>query len=244
MTLIVAIIPARFDSSRFPGKPLTLINGKAMISHVYEGVHDSDLCDKVLVATDDKRIAAYCDEQSLNYKITSVDHLSGTDRISEVASDYHDDEIIINIQGDEPLINAKILSDLISLFDDEKCEIASLMSVSENEEEWMSDSVVKVVVDEDQYAVSFFRSSDETYDQGFYKHIGLYGFRARTLARVVGLHRSEREVALRLEQWRWMDNGYRIKMGITNQLSHGVDVPEDIEVIERLLEERIIKEQR
>ena len=233
---VLGIIPCRYNSSRFPGKPLAEILGKSMVQMVYE---KSSLCDnlnKVIVATDDERISFHVKSFGGNVMMTSKNHESGTDRCGEVlenTSEYFD--VIVNIQGDEPFINPYQISNLISLFNEENVKIATLSKKIENYTALTDKNKVKVFFDEENNANSFVRnykiSEEEFHKDNFYKHIGIYAFRADVLEKITKLTPSKNEKKLNLEQLRWLDNKFKIKVGITEFESLSIDTTEDIDKI-------------
>ena len=240
----LGIIPARYASSRFPGKPLAKIRGKSMIQRVFQRVNESALMDRVIVATDDARIYDHVKAFGGNVQMTSTDHRSGTDRCAEVFSSMDAAEsydVVFNIQGDEPFIQAGQLAAVRQLFEREECSIGTLC-VPIKEPALVEDpNVVKIVFDAHQKALYFSRHpipfvrnhprSSWPEHQPYYKHLGLYAFRAATLLEVAELSPSSLELAESLEQLRWLQNGFNIYTGITSQDAYGIDHPEDIERI-------------
>lgn len=245
MTRVLGIIPARFASTRFPGKPLADISGKPMIQHVYEQCLKAEKLDKVLVATDDERIMNTVKNFGGLALMTDADHQSGTDRCyeafikSEMSFDF-----VINIQGDEPLIAPGQIDQLAGLLD-EQIEIATLVKQLIKPRELFDPNVVKVVFDKKQYALFFSRSTipylrnvsqEKWLSEGqFFKHIGIYAYRTDVLANFSKLEPSVLEKAESLEQLRWLDNGYTIKVKETEYESIGIDTPEDLTKLEGLI---------
>jgi 3-deoxy-manno-octulosonate cytidylyltransferase (CMP-KDO synthetase) len=242
----LGIIPARYASTRFPGKPLALLGDKPMIQWVYEGA--SALFDHLLVATDDQRIYDAVKDFGGFVQMTSSLHKSGTDRCAEAASLYEQQRgltfsHVVNIQGDEPLIQAEQLQTLIDCIQTPGTEIATLIRPLEAKEDLENPNVVKVVVDRSFRAlyfsrapIPFVRSSgleQETANLPFYTHIGLYAFRREILEKVVTLAPSTLEQAESLEQLRWMEHGITIRTAVTQLPSLGVDTPEDLEHIRK-----------
>ncbi len=242
------IIPARYASSRFPGKPLVMIGNKPMIQRVYELTRKT--LDLVYVATDDIRII----EAVLNFGgkaiMTSPDHLSGTDRCAEAVSIINSEtgklvDIVINIQGDEPFIKSEQINLLMECFDDETVEIATLIRKVEPGEDIFNPNQPKVILNSAGDAIYFSRTaipfirdaekSDWSKKHDFYKHIGLYAYRTETLKKITLLPRSMLEVCESLEQNRWIENGYRIRTAMTLWESIGIDTPEDLEKAKILL---------
>ncbi|MBQ5779043.1 MAG: 3-deoxy-manno-octulosonate cytidylyltransferase [Paludibacteraceae bacterium] len=238
----LVIIPARFASTRFPGKPLADMNGKPMIQRVYEQVLKAEK--NVLVATDDERIFSAVKSFGGNVVMTSTEHRSGTDRCYEAylkQGEYFD--VVVNIQGDEPFIQPEQIEILKKCFSDETTQIATLVKpfeASDNEQSLFNPNSPKVVVNNRMEAMCFSRSvipfcrGKETENwlsshQSFYKHIGMYAYRTNVLSEITQLQQSSLEVAESLEQLRWLENGYRIKVGVTHQETIGIDTPEDMQ---------------
>ena len=218
--------------TRFPGKPLVELSGKSLIKHVYENVSDTELFEKVIVATDDKRIFNHVTGFGGACVMTGKHHKSGTDRIAEVCSNLEFD-IVVNIQGDEPLISKKPLEKLITAFDDNTVNICSLMQKYNSER--FDANTVKVVVDKFGYALYFSRSDipfgrDEKRVTR-YKHIGIYAFRKKYLLNFVKLPQSSLEITEKLEQLRLLENGFKIKMVETEYAGIGIDTRKDLEKV-------------
>ena len=233
---VIAIIPARFDSTRFPGKPLAKLGNKYIIQHVYEQAQKSGLFAEVIVGTDDQRIFEAVDGFGGKVTLTSKKHKSGTDRVAEVCnkmSSCKDADVIINVQGDEPFISEKPLRKLIDAFKDPEVMVASLMHEITKDIE--DPNVVKVVCDENDNALNFSRSAIRSPKAGFLKHIGVYAFRRKTLFEFVELPESDLEKIEKLEQLRLLENGYKIKMVLTSYKGIGIDTPQDLEKAENLL---------
>ncbi len=237
---IIGIIPARYASTRFPGKPLTIINGKSMIQRVYEQVSLAKTISKIIVATDDGRIEAHVKAFGGNVCMTSENHNSGTERCFEVVETINDMEIdvVINIQGDEPYINPTQIDLLASAFVNKEIEIATLIKQIHQNEELLSPNVVKVVKDLHQKAIYFSRSpipylrgdvmQDWLTKADYYKHIGIYAYRSAILKKIVALPLSNLEKTESLEQLRWIENGFSIHTAITEFESIAIDTPEDL----------------
>lgn len=236
----IGIIPARYASTRFPGKPLADMKGKPMIQRVYEQV--SLVLDNICVATDHPDIEAAVKAFGGNVVRSQKEHPSGTDRCREA---YHllggKEDIIINIQGDEPFIKPEQIEAIISCFDDPTTEIATLVRPFEAHEGWealANPNSPKVILDNDSNAITFSRSvipylrgvepQEWLSRHTFYKHIGMYAFKASTLDALTALSQSSLELAESLEQMRWIENGYRIKVAITTQETIGIDTPDDM----------------
>jgi len=237
----IGIIPARYASTRFPGKPLAEIDGAPMIEHVYRRA--SQALEKVFVATDDKRIFNTVKAFKGQAVMTSPLHRSGTDRCAEalniIRKEYNlDPGIVINIQGDEPFIKPGQINRIAESFDDRQVEIASLVMKISDWKSLNDPNHVKVVLSKDNYALYFSRTAIP-YVRGsekekwlsyhtFYKHLGLYAYRADVLGLISKLKPSKLEKAEALEQNRWIENGLRIKCALTDQESIGIDSPEDL----------------
>ncbi len=243
---IVAVIPARYSSSRFPGKPLAVINGKSMIRTVYDNIIDTDMLDGVFVATDDEKIAEECRKYCLKFVMTGENHRSGTDRIYQAIDRLGiSPEIILNVQGDEPLLKSGLISELLSNFIKSGCDVGTVIKRISDKEELFSDSVVKVTTDKFGKALYFSRSiipyirdvnsSEWLNDQIFYKHIGIYAYTYDALKKFVELPPSALELAENLEQLRLLESGAEYYCYETDEILAGVDYPEDIKKIEKLL---------
>ena len=237
---ILAIIPARYASTRFPGKPLALIHGKSMISRVVEQVKKSDSIHEVIVATDDARIFDHVSDFGGKAVMTSPEHQSGTDRCAEIAAAYPTADIVLNVQGDEPFIQAQQLDLLVdTLLKNPSFQIATLAKKISSIEELDNPNVVKLVMTANENALYFSRypipysrstqMSERLGKHDFYKHIGLYGFHSQTLLEISKLPPSPLELSESLEQLRWLENGYGIAVGITDLETIGIDTPEDLE---------------
>ena len=234
----IGIIPARYASTRFPGKPLAEICGKTVIRRVYEQARKA--LDTVVVATDDERI--YNDVESFGGKVvmTRPDHKCGTDRCLEayqgittpIWREQNDkDTVIINIQGDEPFIQPEQIESLMACFDRPDTDIATLVQpFAEDKNAIENPNSPKVNWDvETQEAKMFSRKVIAASDGKYYKHIGIYAYRADVLSKITTLPQSPLEKAERLEQLRWLENGYKIRVGVTSQSTIGIDTPEDLE---------------
>jgi len=233
---VIAIIPARFDSTRFPGKPLVKLGNKYIIQHVYEQAIKSNLFEEVIVGTDDQRIFEAVDGFGGKVTLSSKKHKSGTDRVAEVCSKMlccKDADVIVNVQGDEPFITEKPLKKLIDAFTDQSVQVASLMHDLSKDIE--NPNVVKVVCDENFNALNFSRIPNLEPGIQNYKHIGVYAFRIKTLFEFVKLPESKMEKIEKLEQLRLLENGYKIRMVLTSYKGIGIDTPQDLEKAEKLL---------
>jgi 3-deoxy-manno-octulosonate cytidylyltransferase (CMP-KDO synthetase) len=232
---IVAIIPARFESTRLPGKPLALIAGRPMIEHVYRRVADARGVDAVVVATDDARIAAAVEHFGGIARMTQPGHRTGTDRVAEVARELSC-EIVVNVQGDEPMIEPEMIAAAIApLAESGLVEMTTLRRAITDPADLANPHVVKVVADRLGDALYFSRSPIPSRGQAF-KHVGLYGYRRGFLLSFAALPQTPLELAESLEQLRALEHGLRIRTIETRYDSIGVDTPEDLERVRRLCE--------
>ncbi len=239
-----AVIPARYASTRFPGKPLAMLGGKTVIERVYQQVRK--VVDEVYIATDDERIAQTVNNFGGRAVMTSPHHQSGTDRIEEVVEKVPvEADVIINVQGDEPFIQPSQIETLCRLFDDPLTQIATLGKPFDTMEAVLNPNSPKVICDLQGYAMYFSRSvipfirgkEQATWLQSFpyLKHLGLYAYRREVLRKVTMLPQSPLEKAESLEQLRWLQNGYRIKVGTTDVETVGIDTPDDLKRAEAWL---------
>jgi 3-deoxy-manno-octulosonate cytidylyltransferase (CMP-KDO synthetase) len=239
MPQFIGIIPARYASTRFPGKPLIDIKGKSMIQRVYEQVLKAGL-NKVYVATDSEQIYHHVNSFGGNCLMTAETHQSGTDRCNECAIQLNllNDDVVINIQGDEPFIQAEQITSLSACFDDVNTHIATLIKQITNKDDLESNSIPKVVLNKNNDAILFSRSVipypakksiEALINAGIYfKHIGIYAYRVETLKEIALLPASKLELTESLEQLRWIENGYKIKTAITTVETIAIDTPEDL----------------
>ena len=233
----IGIIPAGYNSTRFAGKPLVSIHGKLMIQRVYEQVVQSPIFDFVVVATDDERIDQAVRNFGGNVIMTSTEHASGTDRCGEVAQalNLKNEDIIINIQGDEPFIRREEIELLAQQFNNQNVGIATLIKkVNHNTEEISNPNIVKVVFDKQgralyfsRHAIPFVRSASQKQTE-HYKHIGMYGYRWEILQQLIRLPKSKLEEIESLEQLRWLENGFKIHVAECFYESIAIDTPEDL----------------
>ncbi len=234
---ILGVIPARFASSRFPGKALATVAGRPLLEHVYSRASQARYLTEVVIATDDERIARACRSFGAPVRMTREDHASGTDRAAEVAASS-DASVIVNIQGDEPLIDpGAIDTAVLALLDAPDVPMATLKKRIEHDEEILNPNVVKVVSARNGDAIYFSRSPIPYYRSGpeqYFKHIGLYVYRREFLLRYSDLPVGPLEQAEKLEQLRALENGYRIRVTETEYESLGVDTPEDLERVAAL----------
>lgn len=242
---ILALIPARYGSSRFPGKPLALVHGKPMIQRVYEQTVKA--FPNACVATDDSRIYDAVKAFGGKVVMTSSSHNSGTDRCFEAWANYEKEsgesfDVVINVQGDEPYIRPEQLMQLGKCFEDPSVELATLVKRVKDKEELFNPNSPKVIIDKDSNAIYFSRTpipysrdveiTDEyVKETPFYRHIGLYGYRTSTLARICAMPQSFLEKTEKLEQLRWIENGLKIRVAETQYETHAVDTLEDLDFI-------------
>ena len=248
---VIGIIPSRYASTRFPSKPLAMIKGKTMIQRVWEQAWKSKL-DAVVVATDDMRIADEVLKFGGQYVLTDPNHRSGTDRCREalymVEGQY---DAVVNIQGDEPFIDPAQINQVIELIGRDDTQLASLAKRIEDEDELFSPNVVKVVMDKQGNALYFSRNPipfmrnldhDKWLQKGeFYKHIGLYAYKTETLCQIAEMQSTKLEKAESLEQLRWLENGLRIRMGITQLESLSIDTQEDYEKAMQFAQNQLVE---
>lgn len=243
---VVAIIPARYQSNRFEGKPLALINGKPMIQHVVERAQAVELLSRVVVATDDQRIAECVASFGGEYVITRSDHVSGSDRLAEAAEllDISEHDVVVNIQGDQPLFDAEVVEQVAGpLLDDPALPMATLIYKIIRPEEINDPNHVKTVFNRDMDAlyfsrapIPFQRNPEEETSPTYFKHLGFYAYRKGFLLTFVALPEGEWERFEKLEQLRALEYGYRIRVVLTNHDSIEVDTPEDLKRVEECIE--------
>ncbi|MBC8052340.1 MAG: 3-deoxy-manno-octulosonate cytidylyltransferase [Sphingobacteriaceae bacterium] len=238
---ILGVIPARYASTRFPGKPLVDIHGKSMIERVYEQALKSTKLNEVVVATDDERILLHVNAFGGRAILTSEEHQSGTDRCAETSEKLPGFDIIINIQGDEPFIDPEQINLLCACFETQETELATLVKKIHSDAELNNPNTPKVILNQNSEAIYFSRTiipylrgiepSQWLNAHTFYKHIGIYGYRAHTLKAITKLVVSTLEKAEALEQLRWIENGYKIKVAVTEIETQAVDTPGDLQNI-------------
>jgi 3-deoxy-manno-octulosonate cytidylyltransferase (CMP-KDO synthetase) len=241
---VLGVIPSRYQSTRFPGKPLVLIEGVPMIVKVFRQASLCKQIDHIIVATDSEKIQEVLENFGIPYLMTSAHHLTGTDRCVEVVQQLHGFDIVLNIQGDEPFIQPEQLDLVIDTFQNKNVEIATLIKKIEKEEELHDPNIVKVVKNVDNKALYFSRSAipfirniaKEVWHSHFdyYKHIGIYAFKTATLLAIKHLKPSDLENAESLEQLRWIENGLQIYVNETTLETIGIDTPEDLIKIKNL----------
>lgn len=244
---ILGIIPARYLSTRFPGKPLAIIGGKSMIRRVYEQAKKANVLSDVIVATDDKCIEDHVKDFGGKVMMTSVNHKSGTDRCNEVVKKIQEKypetkwDIVVNIQGDELFIDPAQIEKVTSCFLNKHTQIATLAKKISTKEELFNTNIVKIVIGKNNKAIFFSRQpipfirnweKENWLDKhDFYKHIGIYAYRTDVLAEITKLKESSLEIAESLEQLRWLENAYEIDVMLTNIESVGIDSPDDLKKI-------------
>ncbi|MFD1551537.1 3-deoxy-manno-octulosonate cytidylyltransferase [Putridiphycobacter roseus] len=242
---VLAIIPARYNSSRFPGKPLIDIKGKSMIQRVYEQVCKSNMVQKVVVATDDSRIFNAVVSFGGEVMMTANTHESGTERCGEIIEKYTGFDVVINIQGDEPLVQPQQIEQVLNLFEDPSVNIGTLVKAFDQESELFNPNRVKVVLDQFKNAIYFSRSpipylanvaKENWLDKTtFWKHIGIYAWREKTLKQILKLPVCTLEKLESLEQLRWLNADLKIRTAETNIETPNIDTPEDLQkVLNRL----------
>ncbi len=245
MSTILGIIPARYASSRFPGKPLVMINGKTMLQRVYEQTQFSKLLTKIIIATDDERIEEHAKSFGAEVVITNPNHPSGTDRCFEAYQLLNKTfDYIINIQGDEPFLHPNQINSLAQICDGQT-QIATQMIKCTSHDVLFDIGEVKITLNDKNEALYFSRSvipfiknvGKKNWHQHFdyYRHVGMYAYRIDVLEQITKLPVSNLEKAESLEQLRWLENGFKIKCVVTNYDSHCIDTPEDIEKVLRLM---------
>lgn len=235
---VLCVIPARYASTRLPGKPLSLIAGKPMIQRVYERACQATLPDEVVVATDNELVQKAVESFGGKVMMTSPDHPSGTDRLAEVVLSYPDADVIVNVQGDEPMLPSEVIDRLAEAFADENLQMATLKTAM-REEEYDNPAAVKVVTDLNGYALYFSRSllpypRKKPEDFKVFKHVGVYAYRRSFLLKYAALTPTPLERAESLEQLRALENGYKIKVLESDFQGIGVDTPEDLAAVNEL----------
>lgn len=245
----IGIIPARYASTRFPGKPLALLGGKPVIQHVYEKV--AAVLEAAYVATDDERIYDVVTSFGGQVVMTRTDHKSGTDRIEEAIEKIGGEwDVVVNVQGDEPFVAKSQLDTICHCFDDPTTQIATLGKPFESMEAVQNPNSPKIVVDNMGFAMYFSRSvipyvrgkekSSWLTHYPFLKHLGIYAYRKEVLRQVTQLPQSSLEIAESLEQLRWLQNGFKIKVGTTDVETVGIDTPQDLERAEEFLKTQLL----
>ncbi len=242
---IAVIIPARYESTRFPGKPLAEISGKPMIEWVVNAAKGSRLADKIIVATEDQRIFDFVKNNlKSDACITSKDHQCGTDRVCEVVKKYPEIKYIVNFQGDEPLMPSDYIDKIISSLTS-GAEMTSLITPITDTNDLNNPNIVKTVTDKDNFALYFSRSQipfnrDSRKDIKYFRHIGIYGYSRETILKFNLLPPSSLETAEQLEQLRCLENGIKIKLSVVPKAFPAVDRPEDVTLVEKILSEQLV----
>tara|TARA_X000000368_G_scaffold284578_1_gene225952 strand:- start:2707 stop:3390 length:684 start_codon:yes stop_codon:yes gene_type:complete len=222
--VILGVIPARLNSKRFPSKVIFPLKGKPIIEHVYNKAIQSKLLNKVVVAVDSEQTKN--EINCPNVMMTSDTHQSGTDRVAEAANNF-DCDVVVNIQGDEPGIDPLLIDQLIALFEDPNVEMASVASTDLHRNDLNNDNVVKVNLDKENNAISFIRNNLNP-ELTYYRHVGIYAYRKKTLNLFTSLDQSDNEINSRLEQLRALDNNIDIKLLISDFNHRSIDVKEDL----------------
>ena len=244
MTKTAIIIPARYGSSRLEGKPLLKVAGKPIIQWVYEKAQQAKLADMIIVATDDKRIYDAVKAFGGEVEMTSVNHKCGSDRIREVVERHNEISFIVNLQGDEPLIEPSAIDEVIkNVKDDDLADISTLIRVLHDEKEINNPNLVKCVKDQNGFALYFSRSKipfeRNSIDGNFYGHLGIYGYKRDALIKMTSMAQTPLEKTESLEQLRALENGMKIKTSVVNFVPVGIDTAEDLEKFKQIIAERI-----
>lgn len=250
----IGIIPARYASTRFPGKPLASVQGKPMIYHVFANAKKCNFLKEIYIATDDDRIFKAASEFGATVFMTSENHRSGTERCGEVNNNLLKkgliaaEDVVINIQGDEPFLHESQLGLLVSAFSDARVEIATLLKQIDNNEDLSNPNVVKAVAGNEDRVLYFSRSpipfirdiTKENWvsNHHFYKHIGIYAYKSKILNELIILPEGKLEKAESLEQLRWLEHGYNIHSRVTDQENISIDTPEDLDKLNKRLGEK------
>jgi 3-deoxy-manno-octulosonate cytidylyltransferase (CMP-KDO synthetase) len=225
----LGVIPGRLNSKRFPRKIIYPLNGKAIIEHVYDNAKESKYLDKLIIAIDSEETKSHI-SNSCDIILTSSEHKSGTDRVAEVSEKINSD-IVVNIQGDEPEIDPNIIDSLILLFNDSSVEIASVASTDLTSDDLTNPNIVKVCLDDNNYALNFERDIS-LQDQQYFRHIGIYAYRSEILKKFTNLNQTDNEKKFKLEQLRALDNDIAIKILITNFQHRSIDIKDDLKYYE------------
>ena len=225
----LGVIPGRLNSNRFPRKIIYPLNGKAIIEHVYDNAKESKYLDKLIIAIDSEETKSHI-SNSCDIILTSSEHKSGTDRVAEVSEKINPD-IVVNIQGDEPEVDPNIIDSLILLFNDPSVEIASVASTDLTSDDLTNPNIVKVCLDDNNYALNFERDIS-LQDQQYFRHIGIYAYRSEILKKFTNLDQTDNEKKFKLEQLRALDNDIAIKILITNFQHRSIDIKDDLKYYE------------
>ena len=231
----IGVVPARLASKRLPKKILANLDGKPMVVHTMERVLKAQRLDKVILAIDSEETLDALKDFDFDMVMTSKDHYSGTDRVAEVVKKIEDAEVIINIQGDEPLIDANIIDALVDLFEDKDVKMGTAISTKLTVDDLLDPNVVKAIIDQDKNVIDFKRNIFDLEIGGLYRHIGIYGFRRNTLFQFSMLEQSPRELGKKLEQMRALDNGLPIRAAITGFESFAVDTQSDLNKVAEIM---------
>ena len=231
----IGVVPARLASKRLPKKILADLDGKPMVVHTMERVLKAQRLDKVILAIDSEETLDALKDFDFDMVMTSKDHYSGTDRVAEVVKKIEDAEVIINIQGDEPLIDANIIDALVDLFEDKDVKMGTAISTKLTVDDLLDPNVVKAIIDQDKNVIDFKRNIFDLEIGGLYRHIGIYGFRRNTLFQFSMLEQSPRELEKKLEQMRALDNGLPIRAAITGFESFAVDTQSDLNKVAEIM---------
>ena len=230
----IVIIPCRYNSTRLKGKPLKLIGDMPMMWHVYQKAKSSNLISKVYIATDDKRIEKKCKELKLNCLLTSGAHKTGTDRIAECINHVHAD-VIINIQGDEPFLDCKIIDDICALlFNNKSIDVVNSYEQIKDKNVISNANVVKTLISKDNFAIAFSRSPIPYKSKIYYRQLGVYGFRKNMLNQFISFEPGPIEIAESIEMYRFLENDIQIKMILCDSHSISVDTPSDLKAANNL----------
>ena len=225
----LGVIPGRLNSNRFPRKIIYPLNGKAIIEHVYDNAKESKYLDKLIIAIDSEETKSHISNY-FDIILTSSEHTSGTDRVAEVSEKINPD-IVVNIQGDEPEVDPNIIDSLILLFNDPSVEIASVASTDLTSDDLTNPNIVKVCLDDNNYALNFERDIS-LQDQQYFRHIGIYAYRSEILKKFTNLDQTDNEKKFKLEQLRALDNDIAIKILITNFQHRSIDIKDDLKYYE------------
>tara|TARA_Y100000758_G_scaffold7461_1_gene5995 strand:+ start:17 stop:703 length:687 start_codon:yes stop_codon:yes gene_type:complete len=225
----LGVIPGRLNSNRFPRKIIYSLNGKAIIEHVYDNAKESKYLDKLIIAIDSEETKSHI-SNSCDIILTSSEHKSGTDRVAEISEKINPD-IVVNIQGDEPKIDPNIIDSLILLFNDSSVEMASVASTNLTGDDLTNPNIVKVYLDDNNYALNFERNIS-LQDQQYFRHIGIYAYRSEILKKFTNLDQTDNEKKFKLEQLRALDNDIAIKILITNFQHRSIDIKDDLKYYE------------
>lgn len=232
----IVVIPARYHSTRFPGKPLALLKGKPLVQHVWERATRARNIEKIIVATDHEEIFRRIKEFGGECVLTSPHLKSGTDRVAEVVKEM-DFEIILNVQGDEPMIEPVLVDRIVETLNNKGVPMVSVYEIWEDEKAFFNPNIVKVVLDKDSFAIYFSRSPiPYSKNSGkFFRHVGIYGYKKDTLLQLISFPQSSLEIREGLEQLRALENGIKIKMIESNGVTLGIDTLDDLKEVERIL---------